>query len=75
MRRKTGWSDVELAVTKLLLLHGVSLSLVYCAQHRSYLQTVIPWSGSIMGKVVVLTLVDWTVRGHRQYDPVDMHED
>jgi hypothetical protein len=28
-----------------------------------------------MGMVAVLALVDWTVRGHKEYAPVDSHED
>jgi choline transport protein len=77
-RRKTGWSDVELAVTEVI-------AVVWCVFVISLLcvppvlpadsPSSIPWSGPIMGMVVVLALVDWTARGHREYDPVDTHKD
>jgi choline transport protein len=77
-RRKTGWSDIELAVTEVI-------AVVWCVFVIGLLcvppvlpadsPSSIPWSGPIMGMVVVLALVDWTVRVHRGYDPVDTHED
>jgi choline transport protein len=77
-RRKTGWSDVELAVTEVI-------AVVWCVFVIGLLcvppvlpadsPSSIPWSGPIMGMVVVLALVDWTARGHREYDPVDTHKD
>jgi len=77
-RRKTGWSDVELAITEII-------AVVWCVFVIGLLcvppvlpadsPSSIPWSGPIMGMVVVLALVDWTVRGHREYNPVDTHKD
>jgi choline transport protein len=77
-RCKTGWSDVELAVTEIIaILWSVFAIGVQCLPPflPADSPSTIPWSGPIMGMVIVLALIDWTVRGHREYNPVDTHED
>ena len=77
-RRKTGWSDVELAVSEVIaVVWSVFVICLLCVPPvlPADSPSSVPWSGSIMGMVAVLALVDWTVRGHREYDPVDTHED
>lgn len=76
-RRKTGWSDIELAASEVIavawsvfVIGLLCIPPVLPANSPSSL----PWSGPIMGMVVVLALVDWTVRGHSEYAPADMHE-
>lgn len=77
-RRKTGWADVELAMTEIV-------AVVWCVFVIGLLcvppvlpanqPSGVPWSGPIMGMVGILALLDWTVRGHREYAPVESHEE
>jgi len=77
-RRKTGWSDIELAITEVIaVLWSVFVIGLLCVPPVLPADTPasVPWSGPIMGMVTVIALIDWTVRGHREYAPVDSHED
>jgi len=76
-RRKTGWSDIELAITEVIaVVWSIFVIGLLCVPPVLPADTPasVPWSGPIMGMVAVLALVDWAVRGHREYAPVDTHE-
>jgi hypothetical protein len=73
-RRKTGWADLELAVTEVIaVVWSVFVIGLLCVPPvlPADSPSSIPWSGPIMGMVAVLALVDWTVRGHKEYAPID----
>lgn len=77
-RCRTGWSDIELAVTEVVaVVWSIFVIGLLCVPPvlPASSPSSIPWSGPIMGMVAVLALVDWTVRGHREYAPNDTHKD
>ena len=75
-RRKMGWADKELVVTELVAIPWCIFVIgLLCVPPVLPADTPssLPWSGPIMGMVGVVAVVDWTVRGHREYAPVESH--
>lgn len=77
-RSKTGWADIELGITEVVaIVWSVFVIGLLCVPPVLPANTPssVPWSGPIMGMVGVLALVDWFVRGHREYAPVEAYEE